>query len=109
MAIGTARAVLGAEVAYHSAFGRYAQTIEEMLAPAANPPFLVSDNKKHAWPMVGGCRFTLLPVPNPGESFVLLVEPVDRDTSGNRWLYIDQSGVLRVSATPDIGPDSPAL
>jgi len=108
-AIGCLRSLIGAQVAYNSATGRYAQAIEELLAPAANPPYLVSDNKKYAWPMVGGCRFTLMPVSDPAASFVIVVEPVDRDISGNRWLYTDQSGVIRWSTTPEIGPDSPPL
>jgi len=108
MAIGIARTVVAAQVAYCAAKGHYAQAISELLAPAANPPYLVSDNKKLTWPMVGGCRFTLLPVTNPATFFALLVEPVG-EGSGERWLYADQSGIIRWSAMPDIGPDSPPL
>ncbi len=109
LAIGSLRALIGAQVAYNSATGHYAQAIDELLEPASNPPYLVRDDRKYAWPMVGGCRFTLMPVPDPAASFVVVVEPVDRDISGNRWLYTDQSGVIRWSGTPDIGPDSPVL
>ena len=108
-AVGLTRAVIGAQVAYNSAMGRYAKTIEEMLSPASSPAFLDSNNDDLAWPMVGGCRFVLMPVPDPAASFVLIVEPVNPDTSGNRWLYTDQSGVIRWSGTPEVGPDSPPI
>jgi hypothetical protein len=107
--VGLTRAVIGAQVAYNSAMGRYAETIDEMLAPSANPAFLDSNEDNLAWPMVAGCRFVLMPVPDPAASFVLIVEPVDPATSGNRWLYTDQSGVIRWSGTPEVGPDSPPI
>lgn len=85
-AIGSLRAVVGAQQAFKSTNGKYASTLEELTA--ATPPFL--DGNQVA--QKRGYKFDLT---GSGDNFAATAEPVADSETGNRFFYVDQSGTVR--------------
>jgi prepilin-type N-terminal cleavage/methylation domain-containing protein len=88
--IGNLRTINGAEVAFHSANNQYAITFDELTT--ATPPFLDGD-----WAAAkSGYNFVLGGTVN---NFSANADPVVAGTTGNRYFFVDASGVLRFSTT----------
>ena len=88
--IGNLRTINGSEVAFHSANNQYAITFDELTT--ATPPFLDGN-----WAAAkSGYNFALGGTVN---NFTANADPVVVGTTGNRYFFVDASGVLRFSTT----------
>ncbi len=96
-AIGSLRAVLGAQQAFKAANGKYAATLEELTT--ATPPIL--DGNQVA--PKRGYKFSLTTI---GDNFAATAEPVVEGTTGNRYFYVDQSGIIRQNVANPAKADS---
>ncbi len=98
--IGNLRTINGAEVAFHSANNQYAITFDELTT--ATPPFLDGN-----WAAAkSGYNFTLAGTVN---NFAANADPVVVGTTGNRYFFVDASGVLRFSTTGSADASSTPL
>ena len=87
-AIGNLRTINGSEVAFHSANNQYAVTFDELTT--ATPPFLDGN-----WAgMKSGYNFTL---GGAVTNFSASGDPSTPGTTGNRYFFVDASGVIRYS------------
>lgn len=87
-AIGNLRTVNGAEVAFHSANNQYAITFDQLTT--ATPPFLDGN-----WAATkSGYDFTL---GGAVSNFAANAAPNVAGTTGNRYFFVDASGVIRYS------------
>jgi len=88
--IGNLRTINGSEVAFHSANNQYAITFDQLTT--ATPPFLDGN-----WAAAkSGYNFALGGTVN---NFTANADPVVVGTTGNRYFFVDASGVLRFSTT----------
>jgi len=87
-AIGNLRTINGSEVAFHSANNQYAITFADLTT--ATPPFL---DGNWAAPK-SGYNFTL---GGAVTNFAANADPVVVGTTGNRYFFVDASGVIRYS------------
>ncbi len=87
-AIGNLRTINGAEVAFHSANNQYAITFDELTT--ATPPFLDGNwgAPKSGYDFVLGGAVT---------NFSANANPNVAGTTGNRYFFVDASGVIRFS------------
>ena len=86
--IGNLRTINGAEVAFHSANNQYAITFDALTT--ALPPFLDGN-----WAAAkSGYNFALA---GTVDNFMANADPTTVGTTGNRYFYVDASGVLRFS------------
>lgn len=87
-AIGNLRTVNGAEVAFHSANSQYATTFDQLTT--ATPPYLDGN-----WAATkSGYDFTL---GGAATNFTANADPNVAGTTGNRYFFVDASGVIRYS------------
>ncbi len=103
--IGNLKALTGAQVSYHAAKSTYASTFAQMTG--ATPPFLEGD-----WTAVKqGYNYTL----NTGTTtqWNCNADPANQGVTGNRYFYVDESGVIRWAeggaadtSSPPIGSSS---
>ncbi|HOJ69485.1 MAG TPA: prepilin-type N-terminal cleavage/methylation domain-containing protein [Candidatus Hydrogenedentes bacterium] len=92
-AISNLKTVVGAETAYHAANARYAHDWADLLEPTSGPPFLDGE-----WDGVtkNGYQFALGAAATGDEqNFQCTAEPATPGTTGNRYFYVDASGVVR--------------
>ena len=87
-AIGNLRTICGAEVAYNSANNEYATTFDDLTG--ATPPFLDGN-----WAATkSGYNFTM---GGTVENYTVGADPSAVGTSGNKYFFVDASGVIRFS------------
>jgi len=87
-AIGNLRTINGSEVAFHSANNQYAITFDDLTT--ATPPFLDGN-----WAAAkSGYNFTLA---GAVTNFTANADPTVVGTTGNRYFFVDASGVIRYS------------
>ena len=95
-AIGNLRTINGAEVAFHAANNHYAITFDELTT--ATPAFLDGN-----WAATkSGYDFALA---GAVQNFTANGDPNVPGTTGNRYFFVDGSGVIRFSTTgtADVG------
>ncbi|MFP4499977.1 MAG: prepilin-type N-terminal cleavage/methylation domain-containing protein [Candidatus Hydrogenedentota bacterium] len=99
-AVTSLRAILDAQISYHTANNEYASEISELTS--ATPPFLNGD-----WDGPrAGYNFEMQGTPN---NFTALANPESPGVSGFRGYYVDPSGIIRYALSAKAGPDSTAL
>ena len=89
------RMICDAQLRYRRLTGSYAESLELLRQRG----FL----EKAQGPL--GYRFEMRVSRNPNH-FSVWAHPVEWATMGGRHFYIDRTGVLRLSDSPDVGPDS---
>lgn len=116
-AVGGVRTLMTANVMYASTYGGFAPA----LANLAPPPEGAAPSAQHADlidPVLAsgtkyGYTFTYIVTSTDEKgqpsAFEIYADPVQPGTTGNRYFYTDQSGVIRVSTGGRAGPASPPL
>lgn len=107
MAIGAVRSVVSAETAYAQAAGLFGPmpclvSPARCLAGYQGPVFL---SEEMAAETRGGYRYTLR-VPDNGQSFTFLAEPVEQNRTGVRTFCADQSGIVCAGTEPGLADAS---
>lgn len=104
--IGNLKTIVGAETAYSSANGQYADTFDLMTTPAEGPSFLDGD-----WAGVkAGYNFNLVGVAATDGTFqdyTVDATPDSVGITGQRGFFVDSSGVIRFT-TDGSAPDETA-
>jgi len=97
---GNLRAVVAAEVAFQAAHGWYTSSFDELTQ--AKPAFLEGDwfNPRK------GYKFSLS---GTGDSFKVTAEPANLVRSGQRYFFVDESGVVRFSVSGPADNQSPVV
>jgi type IV pilus assembly protein PilA len=99
-AIKAIQTIHWAEVQYKSQFGRYANALSELGAPASGPATpsaadLINEDLSHG--VKGGYKFTLT---GNAAGYAITAVPVAFGSTGNRTFYSDQTMVIHQNFTP---------
>jgi hypothetical protein len=115
-AVGTARSLYRLNEEFHRIHGRYASGSEELsraldvlLQDAPDERSRMRDKLMNEPRGAYICEYALVARVSGEFGYYIRLRPAEPGKSGKRSFYVDETGIIRYSEKPDVGPASPAL